>query len=198
MILAQAEPVVHEVIIQSSTPWHIYIAAVIGGLIAIAGWIVVHRTSRSRDLQNWRRGELLKHTSRIIELSTKRAEILRSRLYEVTERVFWTTKDWDLHSELIVEMWRLIDQLKLLQAQDLIDRFEALITVHQNSEYHIRDDDYDESALFLAMIDPDEQTTEHQKVIDEFHRTIQSKYRPEKKKNVRHKVWHRIYRRETE
>lgn len=183
MILAQAEPVVHEVVIQSGTPWHVYIAAVVGGLIAIVGWIVVHRTSRSRDLQSWRRGELLKHTSRIIELSTKRGELLRSRLYEVTEPVFWTTKDWDMHSELIVEMRSLIDQLKLLQAQKLINRFEALIRVHQNSEYHIRDDEYDESALFLAMIDPDEQTTEHQKVINEFHRTIQSKYRPETRKN---------------
>ncbi|MBT1255491.1 hypothetical protein KHP11_13580 [Rhodococcus erythropolis] len=74
MILAQAEPVVHEVIIQSSTPWHIYIAAVIGALIAIGGWIVVHRTSQSRDLKNWRRTTLVQSTMELLAASNERFE----------------------------------------------------------------------------------------------------------------------------
>lgn len=163
----------------SGAPWWAFIVTAAVSLgSAFFSWYMTHRSASKRDIQNWRRGELLKHTSKLIELSTKRNEMLRSRLYELTEPVFWTTKDWDLHSDLVVEMRSLIDQLKLLQAKKLIARFEGLIQLHQDSEYHIRDDEYDETALFLATIDPNEQEIEHQKVIDEFQRTIEQRRFP--------------------
>ena len=52
------------------SPWWNIIAAVTGaivaGCIAVAGWLYVHRTSKNRDLENWRRTTLANAVTELI------------------------------------------------------------------------------------------------------------------------------------
>lgn len=123
MILAQAGPVVHEVIVQSSTPWHVYVAAVITGLIACIGWYVVHRTSQNRDRLNWRRTALLQSVTSLIEASNNRNEILH-------------TKD-ALRSELRNQYYRMqvaYDQIRICGSNEIFTLATRVVKLHLDSE----------------------------------------------------------------
>ncbi|MDI9895080.1 hypothetical protein QM797_10115 [Rhodococcus sp. IEGM 1381] len=64
MLLAQAP--VQEIIVQSKTPWWTIGSAV---LVALIGWFVIHRTSKTRDLENWRRTTITTAVAELIEKS---------------------------------------------------------------------------------------------------------------------------------
>lgn len=163
----------------SGAPWWAFIvSAAVSIVSALFSWYFTHRSASKRDLQNWRRGELLKNTSRLIELSTKRHNLVRSRLRELHELDSRKTENWNTHADLVEEMRSLVDQIKLLHAPKLIERFEELVFTHQESEAFIRNDEYDEQALYWATMDPDQFEEEHEKVINEFHRTINERYFP--------------------
>ncbi|ROZ46047.1 hypothetical protein EEB13_17595 [Rhodococcus sp. WS3] len=119
MFLAQAEPVVHEVIIQSSTPWHIYIAALIAGAIAIGGWFVVHRTSQSRDLLSWRRTTLVQSAMELLEASNERFEAVNTPSTDKT-----TTND------LMRKITRQYETIRLIADDDLGDAARTIFDGH--------------------------------------------------------------------
>lgn len=64
MLLAQAP--VQEIIVKSATPWWTIGSAV---LVALIGWFVIHRTSKARDLENWRRTTITSAAAELIEKS---------------------------------------------------------------------------------------------------------------------------------
>ncbi|WMN01685.1 hypothetical protein [Rhodococcus erythropolis] len=123
---AQTEPVVHEVIIQSSTPWHIYIAAVIGGLIAIGGWFVVHRTSQSRDLLNWRRTALLHAVSTLIEASNNRHDTILDK----------SVPNSDLRKDYR-KMQAAHDQIRVCASDSTLFAAAGVLSLHTTSENEI-------------------------------------------------------------
>ncbi|WP_143547098.1 hypothetical protein [Rhodococcus sp. 05-2255-1e] len=75
MLLAQ-EPV-QEIIVQSATPWWTIGSAV---LVALIGWYVIHRTSKSRDRENWRRDTLTRAVSELLESSNTQLDLITSIL----------------------------------------------------------------------------------------------------------------------
>lgn len=127
MILAQAEPVVPQVIIQSGTPWHIYIAAIAATVVAIAGWFVAHRTSQSRDLLNWRRTTLLTAVSTLIEASIKRRALIAKG-----------TDERDRPRDAIEEQEQRIltaeIQINTCMAEDVSNYARAIKKLHQQSD----------------------------------------------------------------
>jgi hypothetical protein len=52
-------------------------AAALAGIFATIGWYVVHRTSRSRDLENWRRTTVVDAVTSLLQLSQERFDSLR-------------------------------------------------------------------------------------------------------------------------
>lgn len=69
--------IAQDVIINSPPPWwtvgSALGAALLAGLIATAGWYVVHRTSKNRDFENWRRLTLTTSVSELISASNERS-----------------------------------------------------------------------------------------------------------------------------
>lgn len=124
MILAQAEPVVHEVIMpDSGIPWHVYIAALIGASVAIIGWIVVHQTSQGRDLLNWRRTTLVQSTMELLEASKERFEAVNSR----------PTKGKNSASDLMRTITRQYETIRLIADDDLNSVAKAVWEAHHFS-----------------------------------------------------------------
>lgn len=130
MFLAQAEPVVHEVIVKVGSPWITIgaaaLAALIAGLIACIGWYVVHRTSRSRDLLNWRRTALLQAVSSLLEASNARYEAL--------------TTDGMPRSELRKQYRRMLaanDQIRISSSGTIFSTAGLVMHLHTKSENQI-------------------------------------------------------------
>ncbi|BCF83318.1 hypothetical protein RQCS_28630 [Rhodococcus qingshengii] len=94
MILAQVEHIiVHETRISSGPPVHIYIAAIAATVVAIIGWLVVHRTSQNRDLKNWRRTTITETVSDFIELSQERFDLVSPYIDKSNVRSFELYKE---------------------------------------------------------------------------------------------------------
>ncbi|MCE4165232.1 MULTISPECIES: hypothetical protein [Rhodococcus] len=127
-VLAQAQA--SQVIVKAASPWITLgaaaLAAVIAGLIACVGWYVVHRTSRSRDLLNWRRTALLQAATSLIDASNHRNEILH-------------TKD-ALRSELRTQYYRMqvpYDQIRICGSEDVFSLATRVMKLHHESEEQI-------------------------------------------------------------
>ncbi|MBJ7479710.1 hypothetical protein [Rhodococcus sp. (in: high G+C Gram-positive bacteria)] len=134
MILAQVQPIINQVIMpDSGIPWHVYIAAVIGGLIAIVGWIVVHRTSQSRDLQNWRRTALLEATSALIEASENRFEAINKDKW--VHDTNWQELDADKLREDQRKMRIAFYQIRLCDSPLSVKSASEILKLHERSEY---------------------------------------------------------------
>ncbi|MFF1555005.1 hypothetical protein ACFVX3_28700 [Rhodococcus erythropolis] len=163
---AQTEPVVHEVIIQSSTPWHIYIAAVIGGLIAIGGWFVVHRTSQSRDLKNWQRSMIIETVSDFLEISDERFDLIVPYLDTRPKEPWW---DKEVETKLLVCLQRLkrTNQKILMCASEteIANETAKILLAHTNSYWG-------ETMLKLVTLhhtDPDREKYRNTARMSDFH-----------------------------
>ncbi|PCK26342.1 hypothetical protein [Rhodococcus qingshengii] len=125
MILAQAEPVVPQVIIQSGTSW--YIPVIATAIVAAAGWYFVHRASQSRDLLNWRRTTLLTAVSTLIEASIKRRALIAKG-----------TDERDRPKDAIEEQEQRIltaeIQINTCMAEDVSNYARAIKKLHQQSD----------------------------------------------------------------
>lgn len=129
MILAQVGPVVHEVIVQSSTPWHVYIAAAVATGVAIAGWYVVHRTSQNRDQQNWRRTTLLQAVANLLDASHRRLTISSDSNWQGEKRVQRTELDRMAHAQNIIS---------ICEAEALLSASKEIIKQHIISEHAMK------------------------------------------------------------
>ncbi|MCD2156020.1 hypothetical protein LQL77_20020 [Rhodococcus cerastii] len=121
---------------ESGTNWHIYgaavLAAISGGLIAIRGWVVVHRTSQSRDLQNWRRTALLEATSALIEASENRFEAINKDKW--VHDTNWQELDADKLREDQRKMRMAFYQIRLCDSPLSVKSASEILKLHERSE----------------------------------------------------------------
>ena len=139
MILAQIEHIiVRETKITSGAPWHIYGAAVIAGLIAIGGWVVVHRTSQSRDLKNWRRTTLLEAVATLIESSIARRDQITTAIGPYDR--FTVPRSFEVPDEAR-ESYRKLSaaryQIKICIADEVLNFSDKIIELHTTSNTSI-------------------------------------------------------------
>ncbi|MCW2087801.1 MULTISPECIES: hypothetical protein [unclassified Rhodococcus (in: high G+C Gram-positive bacteria)] len=150
--------IVHEISLSTGTPWHIYGAAVLAGLIAIGGWYVVHRTSQSRDLLNWRRTTLLKVTSDLLEASSKRNRTIGLNLRT------WTPQLNQEQLSLLEEMKQCRNQLWIAGADELYKQAMTIIEMHvlaaENARFHLK-----EPYLLKAIVNQKELERRHNQLL---------------------------------
>lgn len=126
--------IVHEISLSSGTPWHVYIAAVIAGVIAIGGWIVVHRTSQSRDLQNWRRTTLLEAVSTMVETSISRRDHIQASIGNYDR--FTIKKGYKVPPEVREAQRKMLAaryQIQICQADGVLSFAAKIIRMHARS-----------------------------------------------------------------
>ncbi|WP_158170901.1 hypothetical protein [Rhodococcus sp. JT-3] len=126
--------IVHEISLSSGTPWHVYIAAVIAGVTAIGGWIVVHRTSQSRDLKNWRRTTLLEAVSTIVETSISRRDHIQASIGNYDR--FTIKQGYEVPSEVRESQRKMLAaryQVQICKANDVLIFAEEIIKLHARS-----------------------------------------------------------------
>lgn len=126
--------IVHEISLSTSTPWHIYGAAVLAGLIAIVGWIAVHYFSKKRDLKNWQRSMITETVSDFIEISDERFDLIVPYLHTKPKEPWWGD---DVEKELETYLQRLkrTNQKIMMCASgtDIEKEAHKILTEHTNS-----------------------------------------------------------------
>ncbi|HEY9258240.1 hypothetical protein [Chitinophaga sp.] len=176
--LAQTQHIiVHETRISSGTPWHIYIAALLAAIVAIIGWVVVHRTSQGRDLLNWRRTTLVQSTMELLETSNERFEAVNVRSAEKNTA-----------SDLMRKLTRHYETIRLIADHDLNDAARAVWDAHTFSANAISrmepgipqtDSEYEQRKHLLSVYSMDEWELQgqHEILTSELKRTISKKRR---------------------
>lgn len=125
-VLAQAP----QVMVKAASPWVTIgaaaLAAMIAGLIACVGWYVVHRTSRSRDLLNWRRTALLQAVSTLIEASNNRHDTIPDK----------SVPNSDLRKDYR-KMQAAHDQIRVCGSASTLFAAAGVLSLHTKSEHEI-------------------------------------------------------------
>ncbi|MGZ0142440.1 MULTISPECIES: hypothetical protein [Rhodococcus] len=126
--------IVHEISLSSGTPWHVYIAAVIGGLIAIGGWLAVHYFSKKRDLDGWRRTALLEAVSALVASSISRRDHITtvSGLYDrFTIPPTYTVPDEA--RKALRDMMAARHKIEICAENSILRSADQIIELHTNS-----------------------------------------------------------------
>ncbi|MBJ7479711.1 hypothetical protein [Rhodococcus sp. (in: high G+C Gram-positive bacteria)] len=131
--------IVHEISLSTSTPWHIYGAAVLAGLIAIVGWIAVHYFSKKRDQKNWQRTMITETVSEFIELSQERFHLVEPYLHTKPMDPLWD-KDVENQLKSILQKLKLTHQKILLCAYGttVASKSQDVLNAHMSSDWGIR------------------------------------------------------------
>lgn len=135
MIFAQVQPVINQVILpDSGIPWHVYVAAVLATIVAIGGWFVVHRTSQSRDLKNWRRTTLLEAVATMVETSISRRDHIQASIGNYDR--FTIKQGYEVPPEVREAQRKMLAaryQIQICQADGVLLFADNIIRMHARS-----------------------------------------------------------------
>lgn len=154
----------------TGAPWWAFIVT---AAIAILGWFLVNALNTKREIKNWKRSELLKISSQLITLSSRRNRLLLDQIstMESNDAVF--RSHFQQAFTDLLEMQSVLDQFELLKEQDLHDRAKEIVQLHIDADKESDQQDTRDEYMVVrqAIVDTDSLAASHKVFIQTFHRT---------------------------
>lgn len=108
--------------------------SVVALTVSVASAVWVQRRTDTREAQRWRHDALLRLTSRVLEASSLRSQILLDTWNSLVADGSSNYSNWPAAKAVMTELPGLLEQTRLLQAPQLTLAMESIEQIHKVSD----------------------------------------------------------------